>query len=73
MAKDYSWMDKTKGGKRTSAYSSSETIAREKKKKKKKSNSVLGGVSADAKKNMKDSEVGFGVKGSKKREYLDSL
>lgn len=58
MPKDYSWMEKTKGGKRKSSYSK---------------DPVLGSVSAEARRNMKDSEVGFSVRGIQKKRYLKTL
>lgn len=61
-------------GKRYSAYTSESTKASDRKKKKKgKRNSVLGAVSSEAAKNMKDSEVGFSIRGIDKKKYLDSL
>ena len=46
MASDYSWMEKTKGGKRTSAYT--ETPKKKKKKKGVSGYHLLGGITAEA-------------------------
>jgi len=53
MAKDYSWMDKTGGGKRASSY----TKKAKKKKTRPSAYNLLGGVSAEAARNMKDAEI----------------
>ena len=45
MASDYSWMEKTKGGKRTSAYTET---PKKKKKKKVSGYHLLGGITAEA-------------------------
>ena len=55
MAKDNSWMDKVKGGSRTSSYT--EKKKPKKKKGKPSAYNLLGGVSAEAARNMKDAEI----------------
>jgi len=54
MAKDNSWMDKVKGGSRTSSYTKKK---KPKKKGKPSAYNLLGGVSAEAARNMKDAEI----------------
>lgn len=60
---DAEWAQYTgqkKGGKRASGYTE-------------KKDPVLGSVSDDAKKSMRDGEVGFAVKGKDKKKYLDKI
>jgi hypothetical protein len=53
MAKDYSWMEKTKPGKRTSEYTAKAAPKSKKKPKKVSGYHLLGGMSAEAARTIK--------------------